>query len=112
MVSERFVTFSTTEDVWRRALARAAARPYQVEYVGSRPDAKGVTISYWRVSSNTTPDDWHSVAVMKLATGYAVVCDCLGGQHHKVCAHAALVLVELGILDDPDPAGVALPVAA
>src|SRR5687768_12079047 len=102
MVSESIVRFSSDEDVWRRAIRRAAARPYVVEYVTTRRDAKGVDLHFFKVSSASMLGDWHWVVTFETATGHAVSCDCQAGQRNVVCAHAALILVERGVLTDPD----------
>lgn len=110
MVSESIVRFAADEDVWRRAIRRAAARPYDVEYVTSRPDAKGVELHFYKVSSASMTGDWHWVVTFETAAGHAVSCDCQAGQRNVVCAHAALILVARGVLTDHDAPGL-LPAA-
>ena len=112
MVTSNMVAFDASADVWKRAIRRAQARPYQVEYVLCREYGASVTW-YWRVSSNTTAGDWHSVSVTRgHADIWLTTCDCHAGQRDVVCAHVALVLVMMGVLDSPDPdAPALLPVA-
>lgn len=102
MVSESIVRFSADEDVWRRAIRRAMARPYVVAYVTSRPDAKGVAMHFYKVSSASMLGDWHWVVTFETERGHAVACDCQAGERNIVCAHAALILLERGVLADPD----------
>jgi hypothetical protein len=111
MVSERSIPFNAGQDAWRRALLRARARAYVVEFLQTR-EINGVVMSFFRVNSNTHPGDWHYLSVLRLEHGFAVNCDCPAGEHNKVCVHAAVVLRKMSILDDPDPTGVVLPVAA
>src|SRR5207249_7201031 len=102
MVTSNMVAFDSSLDVWKRAIRRAQARPYQVEYVGCFE--RGFPIWYWRVSSNTTVGDWHSVSVGRMRCGIvSTTCDCRAGQRDVICAHVALILVIMGELDNPDP---------
>ncbi len=112
MVTESMVPFTTQEDAWRRALKRAAARPYSVEYVATWKDARGVPIRFFRVNSNSQHGEFYSLSVARVSSGWTITCDCPAGQNNRVCAHAAVVLLEAGILEpDPDDAGVLLPAA-
>jgi hypothetical protein len=104
------VQFESGLDVWKRAIRRAQARPYQTEYIGCFE--RVYPIWYWRVSSNTTTGDWHSVSVGRMKCGvWTTTCDCHAGQRDVIGAHVALTLVMMGVLDPlPDPgAPAALP---
>ena len=112
MVSQSAVPVTTDADVWRRALIRARARGYDVEYVKSRV-IDGVPFTFWRVSSNSEPGNWRSVSVARLDNDLSLSCDCPAGQNDRPCVHVALVLRESGYLTlDPDPLAVALTPAA
>jgi hypothetical protein len=89
-------------DVWRRALIRARARCYAVEHLTTQA-ADGRT-DFWRVSSNSEPGQWRSVAVAHGEHGLALSCDCPAGQNDRPCVHVALVLREMRVISDPDPA--------
>jgi hypothetical protein len=100
MVKESVVEFNASELVWRRAIIRGRARGLEVEPHGTRI-CRGAPVHFFRVSSHSNPGSFYSVMLAETGNGRFIVCDCEAGQHGKVCQHAALALVEAGILDEP-----------
>lgn len=93
-------------DDWRRALIRARARAYELEFV-REVITRGYFTNVWRVASASEPGSYRYVSLTRLSDGWAITCDCPAGQHDKPCVHAALALREVGVLSDSSPLVVA-----
>ena len=102
MVTSQQAPVDVTSDVWTRALKRARARGYEMEFV-KEVWVRGYAYKVWRVASSSEPGSYHYVSLTRMSTGWAVSCDCKAGEHDKPCVHAALALRDTGVLCDPDP---------
>lgn len=82
---------------WERALRRAIARGVKVKRVEVRSEG-AARIERWLATSASRAGVRHSVMIYAGPGRLDVSCTCEGGQHGRVCQHAAGVLRTAGYL--------------